>query len=162
MVTSKGDIIIELNREKAPITVKNFLDYVDENSYDSTIFHRVISNFMIQGGGFNADMTKRPTKPEIKNEWGNDLQNLRGTIAMARRGGNIHSASNQFFINVKDNRNLDMKQSDGAGYAVFGKVIEGLDVVDIIKAVKTHRQAGHGDVPVEPVLILDVVRIEKP
>ncbi len=176
MVTSMGDIVLELNREKAPISVENFLMYTDEDAYDNTIFHRVIGSFMIQGGGFNDDMTKRPTKAEIKNEWGNGLSNMRGTIAMARRGGNIHSATNQFFINVRDNRNLDMKQRDGAGYAVFGKVIEGLDVVDKIKVVKTQKMPpqeivyqgkkqtvpGPADVPVEPIYIIDVVRIDKP
>ncbi|MEZ5357549.1 MAG: peptidylprolyl isomerase [Candidatus Zixiibacteriota bacterium] len=176
MKTTKGDIIIELDPTNAPITVANFLEYVDSNAYDSTIFHRVINGFMIQGGGFNGDMTKRPTHNPIKNEWGNGLKNLRGTIAMARRGGDINSATNQFFINVKDNFNLDMKQQDGAGYAVFGKVIQGMDVVDAIKVAKTknmpeeeimykgkkQRVPGPANVPVEPIYILDVVRIDKP
>lgn len=176
MKTSKGDIIIELDPEHAPITVANFLKYADSDAYDSTIFHRVMNGFMIQGGGFSADMTKRPTKAPIKNEWGNGLKNLRGTIAMARRGGNPNSATNQFFINVKDNPNLDRNQGDGAGYAVFGKVVKGMDVVDAIKVVKTHKLPnekimykgkmrtvpGRADVPVDPIYIYDVVRVEKP
>lgn len=175
MKTSMGDIVLELDRAKAPITVENFLAYVDADAYDSTIFHRVIPGFMIQGGGFSDDMTKRPTREPIQNEWQNGLKNTRGSIAMARRGGQANSATNQFFINVKNNGSLDVPR-DGAGYAVFGRVVKGMDVVDDIKTVKTHqldgemmvingkkqKVPGRRDVPVDPVYILDVVRTEKP
>jgi cyclophilin family peptidyl-prolyl cis-trans isomerase len=156
--TSKGNIDIELNREKAPITVANFLEYVDKGHYDNTIFHRVIPNFMIQGGGFTADMTQKPTGKGIKNEWQNGLSNTRGTIAMARLGRQPDSATAQFFINVADNAFLD-EPRDGAGYAVFGKVVKGMDVVDAIKAVPTTTKGPHGDVPIEPVLIKKASRL---
>ncbi len=154
MKTSMGDIKLELNAQKAPKTVANFLSYVEDGFYDGTIFHRVISNFMIQGGGFTPDMKQKETKPSIPNEAGNGLKNLRGTIAMARTS-DVNSATSQFFINVADNPNLDHKDETpkGFGYAVFGRVIEGMDVVDKIKEVKTTTKGYYGDVPVEPVII---------
>ncbi|TVQ60968.1 MAG: peptidyl-prolyl cis-trans isomerase [Phycisphaerales bacterium] len=158
MTTSKGDIVLELNRDEAPISTDNFLSYVDAGAYDGTIFHRVIDGFMIQGGAFTTDMDQRQGNKTIKNEWTNNLNNKRGAVAMARIGGDPDSASNQFFINVNDNAFLDQKQPDGAAYAVFGEVIEGMDVVDQIKKVKTTTRAGHGDVPVEPIVIEKVVR----
>ncbi len=153
LTTSRGAITIELDPVKAPISTENFLSYVKAGTYDGTIFHRVIANFMIQGGGFTPDMAKKPTSKPIKNEWQNGLKNMRGTIAMARLGGDPNSATNQFFINVVDNGFLDRPQSDGAAYAVFGKVTEGLDVVDAIRTVKTGNKAGHQDVPLEAVVI---------
>jgi cyclophilin family peptidyl-prolyl cis-trans isomerase len=152
METSQGTIKIELDGDKAPVTAANFLAYVDDEFYDGTLFHRVISTFMIQGGGFAPGMTHKETKPAIKNESGNGLRNKRGAIAMARTN-DLHSATSQFFINVVDNDFLDKNQ-----YCVFGKVIEGLDVVDKIKAVPTGNRAGHGDVPVKDVLIQSVRR----
>ncbi len=157
--TSKGNIDIELNPEKAPISVANFLEYVDKGHYDGTIFHRVIPNFMIQGGGFDDKMNQKPTGQGIKNEWRNGLKNTRGTIAMARLGGNADSATAQFFINVVNNSGLDNPQPDGAAYAVFGKVIEGMDVVDAIKVVPTATKGHHRDVPVETVLIKKASRL---
>jgi cyclophilin family peptidyl-prolyl cis-trans isomerase len=154
MQTSLGDIALELNREKAPITVKNFLSYVDKGHYNGTVFHRIISNFMIQGGGFTPAMEQKPTDAQIKNEWQNGLKNERGTIAMARLGGQPDSASAQFFINVDNNTFLDQPR-DGAGYAVFGKVVGGSDVVEKIRNVRTgiHAETRMQDVPVEPVVI---------
>lgn len=137
MTTSLGDIVIELNREKAPITVENFLSYVGQERYDGTIFHRVIANFMIQGGGFNVDFEKVSTDPSIQNEWKNGLKNVHGSIAMARLPGQPDSATNQFFINVKDNPFLDTPQPDGAGYAVFGKVVAGMETVEAIRRTPT-------------------------
>jgi cyclophilin family peptidyl-prolyl cis-trans isomerase len=160
METSQGTVKIELDPVKAPITVKNFLAYVDDKFYDGTIFHRVISNFMIQGGGFQPGMKQKATKPTIKNESSNGLSNACGTLAMARTSV-PDSASSQFFINVKDNTFLDKAQAqDGVGYAVFGKVIEGMDVVDKIKAVKTGTKGGHGDVPLVDVVINSIRRAE--
>jgi len=161
MKTTKGDITIELNQEKAPITVKNFLSYVDEKFYDGTIFHRVIKGFMIQGGGLTPDFKEKPTKPPIKNEAFNGLRNKRGTIAMARTEV-IDSATSQFFINHVDNPFLDhtSKTTQGFGYAVFGKVIKGLDVVDAIANAKTMNRAGMADVPRETIEIISVRRIE--
>jgi cyclophilin family peptidyl-prolyl cis-trans isomerase len=161
MKTSMGVIKIELDEAKAPITVKNFLAYVDEGFYDGTIFHRVIDGFMIQGGGFTADMTQKPTKPAIKNEAGNGLKNLRGTIAMARTSV-VDSATAQFFINVVDNDFLDHQNEtpQGFGYAVFGKVIEGMEVVDKIKKAATTTKQGMRDVPVETVIIESVKRAQ--
>ncbi len=152
--TNKGVIVLELEPEKAPITVENFLRYVREGFYDGTIFHRVIPNFMIQGGGFTAAMEKKGTHPPIKNEAGNGLHNLRGTIAMARTS-QVDSANSQFFINVVDNPYLDHRDNSprGYGYCVFGKVVEGMDVVDAIAKVKTGVAHGMRDVPVEPVII---------
>jgi len=159
MTTSLGDIYIELNRSKAPITVENFLRYTDKGFYDGTIFHRVIGNFMIQGGGFTKELAQKQTDPAIKNEWRNGLRNRRGSISMARLGGQADSATSQFFINVQDNASLDTAR-DGAAYAVFGQVIKGMDVVDKIKAVKTTARAGHQDVPEEPVVIVSVKRAD--
>ena len=147
METSLGTLKIELFEDKAPISVKNFLQYTDDKYYDGTIYHRVIKDFMIQGGGKDQKMNTKPTRAAIKNEAGNGLSNVRGTIAMARTN-NPDSATSQFFINVVDNAKLD-KSVSNAGYCVFGKVIEGMDVVDKIRAVKT----GVEDVPVETIVI---------
>jgi peptidyl-prolyl cis-trans isomerase A (cyclophilin A) len=157
MSTSMGDIVLELNAEKAPISVENFLKYVDKGHYNGTIFHRVIGGFMIQGGGFNPDMTEKPVDAPIKNEWRNGLSNKRGTIAMARTAI-ADSATSQFFINVADNNFLDQPR-DGAAYAVFGQVIDGMDTVDKIKAVKTVTKDGNGDVPEQTVEIKQVARL---
>ncbi len=149
LVTTMGDIVIELDAAKAPKSVDNFVQYVKAGHYDGTIFHRVIGNFMIQGGGMTADMKQKATRPPIALESRNGLVNVRGTVAMARTN-DPNSASAQFFINVKDNDFLDAANArDGNGYAVFGKVVSGMDVVDKIKAVPT----GPGDVPVTPVVI---------
>ena len=158
--TSLGDIKIELNQEKAPITVKNFLDYVNDKFYDGTIFHRVIGGFMIQGGGFTSDMTQKPTKAQIKNEAGNGLKNDVGTIAMARTNV-VDSATAQFFINVKDNAFLNHtnESQQGFGYAVFGKVVEGTEVVDKIRGVPTGNSGGHQDVPRTAVVIEKAERV---
>jgi cyclophilin family peptidyl-prolyl cis-trans isomerase len=153
METSMGTIEIELNAEKAPVTVKNFLDYVDAKFYDDTLFHRVINDFMIQGGGLTAGLKRKKTNDPIKNEAGNGLSNVRGSIAMARTN-DPDSATSQFFINVADNKRLD-KSDENAGYCVFGKVIKGMDVVDKIKAVETRGQAA---VPVTDVVIKSVRR----
>jgi peptidyl-prolyl cis-trans isomerase A (cyclophilin A) len=150
--TSMGDIVIELDGAKAPISTANFLSYVKGKHYDGTVFHRVISDFMIQGGGFAVDggsLIEKATNNPIKNESGNGLSNVRGSIAMARTS-NPHSATAQFFINVKDNLQLD---NYGGGYAVFGKVVEGMEVVDKIRAVETGGNSGHQDVPKTPVVI---------
>jgi peptidyl-prolyl cis-trans isomerase A (cyclophilin A) len=157
--TSMGSITIELDRAKAPITVDNFLKYVDDGFYNNTIFHRVIPNFMIQGGGMTQDLReKKTTYPSIKNESTNGLKNKRGTIAMARTSV-PDSASSQFFINLKDNEFLDRANAaDGVGYAVFGKVTEGMDVVDKIAKVQTVRKGPHEAVPVEPVIIKSAKR----
>ena len=161
METSLGNVKIELDQAKAPVSVKNFLSYVDDKFYDGTIFHRVISSFMIQGGGFTADMQQKQTKAPIKNEAGNGLSNKKGTLAMARTMV-VDSASSQFFINVVDNDFLDHRDnsSQGFGYAVFGKVIEGMDVVDKIKGVKTGSEMGFQDVPAEAVVIKSVKRVQ--
>ena len=148
--TSLGDIKLELYEKEAPITVANFLSYVEEGFFDGTIFHRVINNFMVQGGGITADMKQKPTKAPIKNEADNGLKNERGTIAMARTA-DVNSATSQFFINHKDNSFLDHGVRD-FGYAVFGKVVEGIEIVDKIAAVQTRP----GDVPVETVSILSM------
>ncbi len=158
LTTSHGDIVLDIDEAKAPVSAANFLAYVDKGHYDGTIFHRVIDGFMIQGGGFSPDMRQKATGPGIANEWKNGLKNTRGTVAMARLGGNPNSATSQFFINVKDNPFLDQPQSDGAAYAVFGRVVSGLDVVDRIKAVRTGTKAGHSDVPLEPVTITKAAR----
>ena len=156
--TSLGDIKIELNKEKAPITVENFLGYVNDKFYDGTIFHRVIAGFMIQGGGFTPDMAQKPTKAQIKNEAGNGLKNDVGTIAMARTGV-VDSATAQFFINVVDNDFLDRARAqDRVGYCVFGRVIEGMDVVDKIKGVRTGNSGGHQNVPSQDVVINSIRR----
>jgi peptidyl-prolyl cis-trans isomerase B (cyclophilin B) len=152
--TNFGDITIELNSEKAPLSSANFLQYVNKGFYDGTIFHRVIEGFMVQGGGFTPDMKQKTTEKAIQNEADNGLKNLRGTLAMARTS-DPHSATGQFFINTVDNSFLDhrSKTSDGWGYCVFGKVIEGLDVLDKIRAVKTGNRGGHQDVPLNDVVI---------
>ncbi|WP_067522018.1 peptidylprolyl isomerase [Endozoicomonas ascidiicola] len=152
--TNFGDIKLELDAEKAPKTVANFLEYVNSGHFNETIFHRVIDGFMIQGGGFEAGMKQKSTKMAIENEADNGLKNEAGTVAMARTM-DPHSASSQFFINVKDNSFLNhtSKSPDGWGYCVFGKVVEGMDVVEKIKKVKTTMKAGHQDVPVEDVVI---------
>ena len=152
METSLGTIKIELDGDKAPVSTANFLSYVDDKFYDGTVFHRVIPTFMIQGGGFAPGMTQKKTKAPIKNESGNGLQNKRGALAMARTN-DLNSATSQFFINVVDNDFLDSNR-----YAVFAKVVEGMDVVDKIKAVPTGNRSGHGDVPVKDVVIQSVRR----
>jgi peptidyl-prolyl cis-trans isomerase B (cyclophilin B) len=158
MATSLGTMRIELDGDKSPVTVANFLGYVDDKYYDGTIFHRVIPNFMVQGGGFEPGMQQKKAKPAITNESANGLSNARGTIAMARTS-NPDSATSQFFINVKDNDFLDRANAqDRVGYCVFGKVTEGLDVLDKIKAVPTDSKAGHQDVPAKDVVILSVRR----
>jgi cyclophilin family peptidyl-prolyl cis-trans isomerase len=160
MVTSKGEIQIELYADKAPITVENFKNYVNSGFYEQTVFHRVIKGFMIQGGGFTKDLQKKPTKSPIKNESYNKIRNERGTIAMART--NVpNSATSQFFINHVDNRSLDFDGPYKPGYAVFGKVVKGMDVVDAIAAVQVkavNRTFQH--LPIEPVLIESVTVIE--
>ncbi len=156
MATSMGDIKIQLFEKEAPETVKNFLSYVNDKFYDGTNFHRVIPGFMIQGGGFTPEMQQKPTKPPVKNESSNGLKNDTYTIAMARTSM-PDSATSQFFINVKDNNFLNKASAqDGVGYAVFGKVIAGMDVVDRISRVQTGRRGMHSDVPVEPVIIKSV------
>ena len=150
--TTMGDIVIELDEKAAPITVKNFLTYVEERFYDGTIFHRVIPKFMIQGGGFTPDIAQKKTHPPIVNEANNGLRNNRGTIAMARTN-NPDSATSQFFINHRDNDFLNYAGPDKPGYAVFGKVVEGMETVDKIAAVNTAQKGPHADVPVEPVVI---------
>ncbi len=154
MDTNKGTITIELYADKAPISAENMVNYVKDAFYDGTIFHRVIPGFMVQGGGMNPDMSEKSTKAQIKNEANNGLKNDRGTLAMART--NIpHSASSQFFINLKNNDFLNHsgETPQGWGYAVFGKVTEGMDIVDEIAKVKTGNHGGHGDVPLEAVVI---------
>jgi peptidyl-prolyl cis-trans isomerase B (cyclophilin B) len=152
LTTNMGTITIALDAEKAPKTVANFLHYVNAGHYDNTIFHRVIGNFMIQGGGFEPGMKQKPTSQTVENEAKNGLKNDKYSIAMARTS-DPHSASAQFFINVTDNDFLNYPGQDGWGYAVFGKVTEGQDVVDQIKKVRTSRSGMHADVPVEPVVI---------
>ena len=155
--TNQGDIVLELDAAKAPKTVENFLQYVKSGHYKGTIFHRVIGNFMIQGGGFTADLTQKPTRSAIPLESRNGLTNDRGTVAMARTS-DPNSASAQFFINLKDNAFLNAANAaDGNGYAVFGKVVSGMDVVEKIRAVPTRSQGPHQNVPVEPVIITEAV-----
>ena len=153
--TSLGAITIELNAEKAPISVKNFEDYAKAKHYDGLIFHRVIPGFMIQGGGFTPDMEQKQTKAPIKNEAKNGLKNLRGTLAMARTNV-VDSATSQFFINVKDNDFLNHQNDDSYGYAVFGKVLSGMDVVDKIVSTPTESKGVYKDVPVTPIVIKSV------
>ncbi|MEZ0231450.1 MAG: peptidylprolyl isomerase [Methylophilaceae bacterium] len=154
LYTNFGEITLELDAEKAPITVANFIEYVNKGFYTNVIFHRVIPGFMVQGGGFDTDMKQKPTDAPIKNEANNGLKNDKYTVAMARTP-NPDSASSQFFINVNDNDflNFTAPTSSGWGYAVFGKVTEGTDIVDKITKVKTGSKLGHQDVPVEPVII---------
>lgn len=160
MKTSAGTITLALDPKKAPVSAANFADYVRKGHYDGTIFHRVIDGFMIQGGGFTPDMKQKPAGAGIANEWRNGLKNARGTIAMARLGGNPDSATCQFFVNVADNGFLDRAQPDGAAYAVFGKVTNGMDVVDKIKGVPAGSKNGMGDVPLTPVVIESVRILE--
>jgi peptidyl-prolyl cis-trans isomerase B (cyclophilin B) len=157
--TTLGEIQVELFEDKAPITVKNFLRYVDEKHYNQTIFHRVIDGFMIQGGGLNAEMDPKNTHEPIHNEADNGISNKRGTLAMARTS-EVHSATAQFFINIVDNGFLDYRNPtpSGYGYCVFGKVISGIEVVDKIKALETTTQKGYQDVPVKTVEIKEIVR----
>jgi len=152
MKTNQGTIVLELDAAKAPVTVANFVQYAKEGFYNGTIFHRVIDGFMIQGGGFEPGMKQKPTQAPIENEAKNGLKNVKGSIAMARTS-DPHSATAQFFINVSDNSFLDYPGQDGWGYCVFGQVVEGLDVVEAIRAVKTGRSGFHQDVPVEDVVI---------
>jgi peptidyl-prolyl cis-trans isomerase A (cyclophilin A) len=159
MDTSLGKIKIELYAKEAPVSVKNFLEYVHSGFYNDTIFHRVINGFMIQGGGFTAEMKQKPTRAAIKNEAANGLKNDRGAIAMARTGF-PDSATSQFFINVVNNDGLNRPKPDGFGYAVFGKVISGMDVVDKIKSVRTGYKMGMGDVPDTPVVIKSVTVVK--
>jgi len=156
--TNKGEIVLELYPEKAPATVENFLKYVDDKHYDGTIFHRVINGFMIQGGGFSADMRQKPTRAPIKLESKNGLKNDTGWIAMARTSV-PDSATAQFFINVSNNAMLNHPQPDGHGYAVFGKVIKGMETVNAIKDVRTTSSGMHRDVPAEAVVIESVRRV---
>ena len=153
--TSMGDITVELNQAKAPISVANFLSYVDDKFYDGTIFHRVIPDFMIQGGGFEPGMKQKKVKAPIKNESGNGLSNTKGTIAMARTS-DMDSATAQFYLNTVDNAG----HLDKAKYCVFGKVVSGLDVVEKIRAVKTGKTGSHGDVPTENVMITSISRVD--
>lgn len=160
--TNKGDITIELYADKAPVTVKNFLSYVDQKFYDATIFHRVIKGFMIQGGGLTADYQEKASKPPIKNEAGNGLKNAKGTIAMAR-ADEIDSATCQFYINHDDNFDLDHVPNDPEryGYAVFGQVVAGFEVVDAIAKVRTGTISGYANAPRETIIILSIRRVEK-
>lgn len=162
LTTSMGDIVVALNSDKAPATVENFLNYAAKGTYDGTIFHRVISGFMIQGGGFDESMDKRPARATVKNESDNGLRNFRGTIAMARTQ-DPHSASNQFFINVADNGFLDYgaQGSTRWGYAVFGRVVEGMEVVDQIQSVATAQSGQYSDVP-KTAVIIKSVQVKEP
>ncbi len=156
--TTRGDIQIELNAEKAPKTVGNFLKYAKNGHYNGTIFHRVIDNFMIQGGGFTSKMTQKTAPHTVENEANNSLKNIKGSIAMARTG-DPHSAGAQFFININDNAFLDFKAptQQGWGYCVFGRIVQGMDVVDLIRGVATGRSGPHSDVPTEPIEITEVI-----
>jgi len=157
-------IVLELDAVKAPISTANFLKYAESGHYDGTIFHRVIPGFMVQGGGMTGDMTEKKSNAPIKNEWQNGLKNNRYTVAMARKSvgeDSANSATSQFFINTKDNVFLDRPQNDGAAYAVFGKVISGMEVVDAIEKVKTGSKNPHGDVPLSPIVIEKVKTITK-
>lgn len=158
IVTNHGDIVIELFEESAPLSSENFRQYATDGFFTDTVFHRVIPNFMIQGGGMSADLSNKATREPIKNEADNGEKNIRGTLAMARTG-EVDSATSQFFVNLKDNSFLDHSERD-YGYAVFGKVVEGMDVVDAIAAVETGNQGGHQDLPLEPVTITEI-RLEE-
>jgi peptidyl-prolyl cis-trans isomerase A (cyclophilin A) len=160
LATSAGDIVVELDAAKAPKTVENFLQYVKDKHYDGTVFHRVIDGFMIQGGGFTADLQQKPTRAAIPLEAGNGLKNDKYTIAMARTG-NPNSATSQFFINVKNNDSLNAPNPDGYGYTVFGKVVAGTDVVDKIRAVSTGNKGGMQNVPLEAVTIKSATLLAK-
>ena len=150
--TNMGDIHLAVDTEKAPISAKNFTDYVEDGFFDGTIFHRVIPNFMVQGGGMTEDMQQKPTKANVQNEAKNGLKNKKYTVAMARTAA-PHSASSQFFINVADNQFLDCPGQDGWGYCVFGEVVEGKEVVDKMQKVETLNLGGHADVPADPIII---------
>lgn len=156
--TSLGVFTVELDAEAAPVSSENFQRYVDDGHFDGTVFHRVIPGFMIQGGGFAPDMTQKPTRRPIENEAGNGLRNRRGSLAMARTN-EINSASSQFFVNLVDNNFLDHRPGN-FGYAVFGRVVDGMDVIDRIAAVKTGRRLGHDDVPLEPVVVTAARRVD--
>jgi peptidyl-prolyl cis-trans isomerase B (cyclophilin B) len=161
MQTSAGTMRIELDDERAPHSVRNFLEYLRSGHYDGTIFHRVIKGFMVQGGGFDTDMRQKPTSAAIQNEANNGLKNKRYTLAMARTSA-PHSATAQFFINTVDNGFLDFssESAQGWGYAVFGRVVQGTEVVDAIEAVRTGNRSGHADVPLESVTILRAVELD--
>ena len=160
LATSAGDIVVELAPEKAPKTVANFLQYVNDKHYDGTVFHRVIDGFMVQGGGFTADMRQKPTRAPVPLEASNGLKNAKYTIAMARTG-DPNSATSQFFINVKDNAMLDAPNPDGYGYTVFGKVVSGADVVDKIRAVQTGNKSGMQNVPLDTITIQSATVVAK-
>ena len=155
--TTLGSFTIELFDKDAPLSAKNFLDYVDAGHFDGTVFHRIIPGFMVQGGGLTADMKQKATRAPIRNESDNGLKNRRGTLSMARTN-DPHSATSQFFINLVDNAFLDPGRG-GAGYAVFGNVVEGMDVIDKIAATKTGNKGGHQDVPVEPITVISAKRV---
>ena len=159
--TSRGDIHLKLDEENTPNTAANFLNYVRSGFYNDTIFHRVIDGFMIQGGGLNAQMENKPNEKPIKNEAKTAKKNTRGTVAMARTN-DPHSATSQFFINVADNTFLNFKseQAEGFGYCVFAEVVEGMDVVDLIAKVKTGQRSGHGDVPLEDIIIHSITEVQ--
>lgn len=163
MKTNMGSIKIELFEKEAPLTVKNFLNYVDKKFYEGTTFHRIVPGFVIQGGGFDKDMMKKATLEPIKNEATNGLKNLKGTLSMARTS-DINSATSQFFVNLKDNAALDHTDvtSRGYGYAVFGKVVEGMEIVEKIAKAKTTIKAGMKDVPEKPIIIESVTRVGAP
>ncbi|GGZ99177.1 peptidylprolyl isomerase [Ignatzschineria ureiclastica] len=161
MDTNLGNVVFELDEAKAPVTVENFKNYVDDGFYDGLIFHRVIDGFMVQGGGFDADMKQKKTAAPIKIESDNGLKNVRGSIAMARTM-DPNSATSQFFINTQDNTFLDYPGQDGYGYTVFGKVVEGMDVIDKMEKVKTTSKAMHQDVPAKPIVIESMKFVEKP
>jgi peptidyl-prolyl cis-trans isomerase A (cyclophilin A) len=155
--TTLGNFTIELYEDKAPVSAENFLKYVEEGFFDGTVFHRIVPGFVIQGGGFTEDMSQKKNHPPIKNEADNGVKNTRGTLSMARTN-DINSATSQFFVNLKDNDFLDHTRGN-FGYAVFGKVTEGMDVIDKIAAVKTGRRRGFEDVPLDPVIMTSVRRI---
>ena len=155
--TSHGDFTVELFEKDAPLSVANFLSYIDSEFFDGTIFHRIVPGFVIQGGGFTEDMTQKKTQPPVKNEADNGLKNKRGTLSMARTS-DINSATSQFFVNLKDNEFLDHSRGN-FGYAVFAQVTEGMDVIDKIAAVETGRKRGFDDVPVEAVIMKSVRRL---
>jgi len=157
--TSLGDFLLELFPAEAPVTVENFLQYVDDGHFEGTVFHRVIPGFVIQGGGLTEDMSQKATRAPIANEATNGLRNLRGTLSMARTN-DINSATSQFFVNLVDNAFLDHQGPRNYGYAVFAKVVEGMDVVDKIAAVQTGRRRGHDDVPLEPIVVKAARRVE--
>jgi peptidyl-prolyl cis-trans isomerase A (cyclophilin A) len=157
--TSLGDFVIEFFPAEAPVTVENFLQYVDDGHFEGTVFHRVIPGFVIQGGGLTEDMSQKATRAPIANEATNGLRNLRGTLSMARTN-DVNSATSQFFVNLVDNAFLDHQGPRNYGYAVFARVVEGMDVVDKIAAVQTGRRRGHDDVPTEPVVVKAARRVE--